>query len=173
MTATIPFKQTNLSVVNVKTYLFSSLFVIGNIVLPQVCHLIPDGGRIFLPIYFFTLIASYKFGLKVGLLTAIFSPVINFLFFGMPTLGILPVILIKSSLLAIAASWIAGKSKSVSLLLIALTILAYQLLGGVAEWLITADFTAAIQDFHLGFPGMLIQLILGWALLKLMADYEF
>jgi hypothetical protein len=50
MIATIPFKQINLSVVNIKTYLFSSLFVIGNIVLPQVCHLIPDGGKIFLPI---------------------------------------------------------------------------------------------------------------------------
>ena len=53
------FRQLNLSVVNVRTYLFAVLFVGGNMLLPQLCHLMPDGGKIFLPIYFFTLIASY------------------------------------------------------------------------------------------------------------------
>ena len=56
-----------------KTYLFVFLFVAGNIILPQLCHLIPDGGKMFLPIYFFTLIASYKYGVKVGLMTAVLS----------------------------------------------------------------------------------------------------
>ena len=37
-----------------KTYLLVILFVIGNIALPQLCHLIPNGGKILLPIYFFT-----------------------------------------------------------------------------------------------------------------------
>lgn len=169
MIATIPFRQINLSVVNVRTYLFSALFVIGNLVLPQVCHLVPDGGKIFLPIYFFTLIASYKFGLKVGLLTALFSPLMNHLLFGMPMLAMLPAILAKSTLLAIAAAWIANKSKSVSLLLIALTILSYQVLGGLAEWVITADLMAAVQDFRIGFPGMLLQWLAGWGILSLMA----
>ena len=170
MIATTPFRQVNLSVSNAKTYLFSTLFVVGNLVLPQLCHQIPDGGKILLPIYFFTLIASYKFGLKVGLLTAIASPLLNYLFFGMPVLAFLPVILIKSSILAIAAAWIGDKSKSVSLFLIALTILAYQLLGGLAEWLLTTDFSAAVQDFRIGFPGMLVQWVAGWGLLKLMAN---
>ena len=173
MTATTSFRQLDLSVRDIKTYLFSTIFILGNLILPQLCHLIPNGGSIFLPIYFFTLIAAYKFGLKVGLLTAIFSPLVNCLLFGMPALAVLPVILVKSSLLAVAAAFIANKSKSVSLLLIALTILSYQIFGGLAEWLIVGDFSAAIQDFRIGFPGMLIQLILGWALLKLTADYEF
>ena len=173
MTATTSFRQLDLSVRDIKTYLFSTVFILGNLILPQLCHLIPNGGSIFLPIYFFTLIAAYKFGLKVGLLTAIFSPLVNCLLFGMPALAVLPVILLKSSLLAVAAAFIANKSKSLSLLLIALTILSYQIFGGLAEWLIVGDFSAAIQDFRIGFPGMLIQLILGWALLKLTADYEF
>jgi hypothetical protein len=172
MTASVPFRQINLSVGNLKTYLFSILFVVGNLILPQVCHLVPDGGKIFLPIYFFTLIAAYKFGLKVGLLTAIFSPLLNSLFFGMPMVAMLPVILIKSSLFAVAASLIASKSKSVSLPLIALTILAYQLLGGLAEWAIAGQFSAALQDFRIGFPGMLVQWIAGWGLLRWMAKYE-
>ncbi|MDL2262775.1 ECF transporter S component, partial [Bacteroidales bacterium OttesenSCG-928-I21] len=83
-----------------RTYLFALLFIAGNIVLPQICHLVPDGGLTWLPIYFFTLIASYKYGLRVGLLTAVLSPVINHLLFGMPVVSLLPVILVKSSLLA-------------------------------------------------------------------------
>ena len=47
---------------NVKTYLFALLFVAGNIALPQLCHLVPYGGPTLLPIYFFTLIAAYKYG---------------------------------------------------------------------------------------------------------------
>ena len=35
----------------VKTYLLAAAFVIGNMALPQLCHLIPQGGLIFLPIY--------------------------------------------------------------------------------------------------------------------------
>ncbi len=84
---------------NVKTYLFALLFVAGNIALPQLCHLVPAGGPTLLPIYFFTLIAAYKYGFKVGLLTALLSPVINHLLFAMPAAAVLPAILIKSGLL--------------------------------------------------------------------------
>ena len=93
-------KLYSLSFSNVKTYLFAFLFVAGNIALPQLCHLVPMGGPTLLPIYFFTLIAAYKFGFRVGLLTALLSPVINHLLFGMPAAAALPVLLIKSGLLA-------------------------------------------------------------------------
>ena len=70
-------KLYSLNYSNVKTYLFALLFVAGNIALPQLCHLVPYGGPTLLPIYFFTLIAAYKYGFRVGLLTAVLSPVIN------------------------------------------------------------------------------------------------
>ena len=54
-----------------RAYMMAALFVVGNIVLPQLCHLVPQGGLVWLPIYFFTLVAAYKFGLTAGLLTAI------------------------------------------------------------------------------------------------------
>lgn len=88
------------------------LFVAGNILLPQLCHLVPLGGPTLLPIYFFTLIAAYKFGLRVGLLTAILSPVINHLLFGMPAAAVLPAILIKSGLLALATAAVARYAKT-------------------------------------------------------------
>ena len=87
-----------------KTYLAAALFVAGNIVLPQICHLVPQGGLRWLPIYFFTLVGAYKYGWRVGLLTALLSPVVNSALFGMPAAAMLPVILLKSVLLAVAAS---------------------------------------------------------------------
>ena len=141
-----------------KTYLFVFLFVVGNILLPQLCHLIPNGGRIFLPIYFFTLIASYKYGVKVGLMTAVLSPVINSILFGMPALAVLPAILIKSVVLALAASLVANKTHKVSIVNLLIVILEYQCVGTLAEWAITSSFYLAVQDFRIGVPGMILQL---------------
>ena len=38
-----------------RTYWLAVLFAVGNIVLPQLFHLVPQGGVTWLPIYFFTL----------------------------------------------------------------------------------------------------------------------
>ena len=104
-------KLYSLPLSNAKTYLFAMLFILGNLLLPQLAHLIPQGGFIFLPIYFFTLIAAYKFGIHVGLLTAILSPIANHLLFGMPPAAVLPAIIIKSVILAVAAAWLAHRFK--------------------------------------------------------------
>lgn len=154
---------------NVKTYLFALLFVAGNIALPQLCHLVPYGGPTLLPIYFFTLIAAYKYGFFVGLLTAIFSPVLNHLLFAMPSESILPILLIKSTLLAGASALAARTMKSVSLLGILGIVLSYQIIGTAFEWVLTGSFYVAVQDFRIGIPGMLIQWFGGYALLKAIA----
>lgn len=172
MTTSVTFRPINLSFSNYRTYLLGFAFILGNLVLPQLAHLVPDGGKILLPIYFFTLIAAYKFGLRVGLMTAILSPLINSLLFGMPTVSLLPVILIKSSLLAVAASVIASKSKKVSFVHLLAVVLFYQLIGAVAEYAITSSVSLALQDFRLALPGMLIQIVGGWFILKAMAKYE-
>lgn len=162
-------KLYSLNYSNVKTYLFALLFIAGNIALPQLCHLVPYGGPTLLPIYFFTLIAAYKYGFRVGLLTAILSPVINHLLFAMPSEAVLPAILIKSSLLAGASALAAHKLKSVSLLGILGVVLSYQIIGTAFEWALVGDFYAAAQDFRMGIPGMLIQWFGGYYLLKAIA----
>lgn len=156
----------SLNLTEVKSYLFAALFIAGNVALPQLCHLYPQGGLIMLPIYFFTLIAAYKYGIKVGLITAIMSPVINHLFFGMPSAAVLPILLIKSSLLAVAASLIASKVGKVTLLGVTLAVVAYQLLGGIFEWAMTGSLNAAMQDIWLGYPGIVLQILGGYAVLK-------
>lgn len=156
----------SLSLSNTKTYLFAAAFVLGNLLLPQLAHLLPQGGFIFLPIYFFTLIAAYKYGIHVGLLTAILSPLANNLLFGMPPAAVLPAIIIKSVILAVAAAMAAKHFGKVSLIGILLAILAYQLIGTGIEWAITQNLFVAIQDFRIGVPGMLIQLFGGYFILK-------
>lgn len=156
---------------NVKTYLFALLFVAGNIILPQLCHLIPMGGPTLLPIYFFTLIAAYKFGIRVGLLTALLSPVVNHLLFGMPAAAVLPAILIKSGLLAIAASAIARYAKDkVTLGGLLIAVLSYQIIGTAFEWMLCGNFYLAVQDFRMGVPGMLLQWLGGYFALKAIAN---
>ena len=149
-----------------RTYLFAVMFIVGNIVLPQFCHLFPQGGLILLPIYFFTLIAAYKYGLRVGLLTAVLSPLINSALFGMPPAAALPIIMIKGILLAVAAAWMAGRSKGASLLAIIAVVLAYQLVGGLIEWPLTGSLASALQDWKLGWPGMLLQAVGGWLVIN-------
>lgn len=156
----------SLPISDIRTYLFASLFVAGNIMLPQLCHLIPQGGFIFLPIYFFTLIGAYKYGWRVGLLTAVLSPIINSALFGMPAAAMLPIIITKSSLLAIIASLVARHRQAVTILSLVTVVLAYQVLGGIAEGLICGDMLVGVQDFRLGYPGMLLQVLGGYALLK-------
>lgn len=164
-------KLHSLKVIDIKSYSFAALFVAGNILLPQLCHLMPLGGQILLPIYFFTLIAAYKYGFVTGLLTAVASPIVNHLLFGMPATEMLPIILIKSALLASAAAYIAQRTKQVKLQNILLVILFYQGIGLIAEFLLTSSFNAAMQDIRLGFPGILLQLVGGFFCLKAIAKY--
>ncbi len=147
---------------DVKTYLATSLFVLGNIVVPQLFHLVPQGGITWLPIYFFTLIGAYKYGWRVGLLTAIASPLINSLLFGMPLVTGLPAILLKSVLLAVFAGMAATRFKKASLWMLLAVVLAYQVIGTLGEWIMKGDFYLAVQDFRIGVPGMLMQVFGGW-----------
>ena len=154
----------------VKTYWMALIFVAGNILLPQLCHLVPQGGATWLPIYFFTLVGAYKYGWRVGLLTAIASPLINSLLFGMPAVAVLPAILMKSTLLAIAAGLMAQRSQKVTWLSLLAVILTYQVLGTMGEWALTGSLYLALQDFRMGLPGMALQLIGGYLVLNVIRD---
>lgn len=149
-----------------KTWIYAGLFAAGNLILPQLTHLVPLGGPALLPIYFFTLIAAYKFGWRMGLVTAIFSPLLNHLLFGMPVLSMLPIIFIKSFLLVGSAALAAKYFKKVNLLILVGVVLSYQVVGTLFEWLLSGSFYIAVQDFRIGFPGMALQVLGGWLILR-------
>lgn len=151
---------------DMRAYLFAALFVMGNIVAPQLAHLTPQGGVTWLPIYFFTLIGAYKYGWRVGLLTALLSPSLNHLIFGMPAVAVLPAILLKSTLLALVAGFVAQRFQRVSLLLMTAVVLSYQVVGTLGEWAMVGELSLALQDFRVGMPGMLLQIVGGYAFIK-------
>lgn len=150
-----------------RTYISAALFVMGNIMLPQLFHLVPQGGMTWLPIYFFTLVGAYKYGLIAGVLTALLSPTINAAFFGMPLPANLAPIMLKSLLLALAAAYAAHRYRRVSIPLLIAVVLSYQVVGTLGEWAFKGDFYLALQDFRIGIPGMLLQVFGGYAFIRL------
>ncbi len=166
MQTTINFQALPFS--NTRTYLAAAAFILGNIVLPQLFHLIPQGGVTWLPIYFFTLVGAYKYGWRVGLLTAIASPLINSFIFGMPAAQALPAIMLKSALLAVIAGYAAKRFNKASIGILIAVVLGYQAIGTLGEWIIKGDFILACQDFRIGIPGMLLQILGGWIVINLL-----
>ncbi len=160
----------NLRFDQLRTWRLAALFTIGNILLPQLCHLIPQGGFIFLPIYFFTLIGAYKYGWRVGLLIALASPLVNHALFGMPAAAVLPVLLAKSVTLAFVAAFVAHRFQRATLPLLFAVVVAYQLIGGGIEALLTGNLAAPLQDWQLGWPGLLLQVVAGWWIINRMHE---
>ena len=160
----------NLRFDQLRTWRLAALFTIGNILLPQLCHLIPQGGFIFLPIYFFTLIGAYKYGWRVGLLIALASPLVNHALFGMPAAAVLPVLLAKSVTLTFVAAFVAHRFQRATLPLLFAVVVAYQLIGGGIEALLTGNLAAPLQDWQLGWPGLLLQVVAGWCIINRMHE---
>ncbi len=151
---------------DLRSYTLAFIFVVGNIVLPQLCHLVPRGGLIFLPIYFFTLVGAYRYGWRVGLLTALLSPLVNHLLFGMPALGVLPLVLAKSVILALVAGFAAQRLGRLPLVgVLAVVVIFYQLLGAAVEWMALGDLWIALETLRLGVAGVVIQIFGGAAVI--------
>lgn len=161
-----------LTFANARTYLGAFIFIIGNIALPQLCHLFALGGPAWLPIYFFTLIGSLICGWRVGLLTALASPLINCAAFGMPAAAFLPVIILKSTLLASAAGFAATRLSKINLPALIAIVAFYQLLGSLGQWAICGDLQAALLDLRIAQPGMLVQILGGYLTVKLINNHK-
>lgn len=142
-----------------KTYLWASIFVACNLVLPHVFHLIPQGGIIFAPLSLVILIGAYKFGWKVGLIAALASPLVNHLLTGMPAWSVLVVMTFKLVVLALIAGFTAQHFKRVSWFLLIGVVLSSLIIGGLGELLLTGGIEATIQDFTIGWPGILLQVV--------------
>ena len=150
----------------VKTYLWATVFVACNLVLPQVFHLIPQGGIIFSPLSLVIMAGAYKFGWKTGLLAALISPLVNHLITGMPAWEVLPVMTFKLAALAIVAGLIAQRYQVVSLLILVSIVIMTKAIGIVGELAITGGIDATIADLTLGWPGLMLQIFGTWLILK-------
>ena len=84
----------------------------------------------------------------------------------MPPAGVLPAILLKSVLLAVVAGCAANCFKRISIPVLALVVLAYQLIGTLGEWAMVGNLALAFQDFRIGIPGMGLQILGGYLFIK-------
>ena len=149
-----------------KTYMWAAIFVACNLVLPQVFHLIPQGGIIFSPLSLVILFGAYKFGLKTGLLAALLSPTVNHLITGMPMMDVLPVMTVKLAVLALVAGLAAQHFKTVSLPLLLGVVLVSKAIEALGELALTGGIAATIADFTIGWPGLILQIVGAWLILK-------
>lgn len=160
-------KLYSLTYSEIRTYMMAALFVVCNIALPHLFHLIPQGGIIFSPLSLVIMAGAYKFGWRTGLIAALASPLVNHLLFGMPASNVMLLMAVKLSLLAIIAGLAAQYFKKVNLLILVGVVLATKALGFLVEFAFTGGVTATVQDFIVGWPGLLLMVFGTYALLKL------
>lgn len=148
-----------------KTYLWAAFFVVCNMVLPQLFHLIPQGGVIFAPLSFVILAGAYKFGWKTGLLAAVLSPVVNHLVFGLPVWHTAQVMVVKLAILALVAGLAAQYFRRATLPLLCGVAIVSLLLGTLGEFLLTGGIAGSVADCTIGWPGLLLQVLGTYVLL--------
>jgi hypothetical protein len=161
-------QRSNLTVSRV--YLVTAAMVLGNLALPYAVHLIPDAGRVLLPIFFFTLVAGWAFGAQVGILTGILSPLANHYLTGMPPAAALRDIMLQSALLGALAAIVASRSRKLTLPLVALVVVLHQALA-LAPSLVHSGLQPALATLRLRAPGLLLQILGGFSVLWLMGRY--
>lgn len=149
-------------------YLKSALFVAANLLLPYLFHLIPGGGIMFLPIYFFTLVAAQRYGYQVALLTAVMTPILGNLIGGAPAAAMIPDMLFKGGSLAMFGYFMAQKVENKFLASLTAVLASWAFVG-----LVELPFTGAayaFQDFVTGLPGMAMMVLGSWGINKLIKN---
>ena len=149
-----------------RTYLWSAVFILCNLVLPQLCHLITQGGVMLAPLSLVIMVGAYKFGWKPALIAAALSPLVNHYATGMPAWGILQVMTVKLIILALVAGLAAQYYRKTTLPILVGVVLTAELLGGLGELALTGGIAATIADFAIGWPGLILQVAGTYLLVK-------
>jgi uncharacterized membrane protein len=89
---------------DIRSYLLTAAFIVLAVFIPWVFHQFHLAGPTFLPMHIFVLIAGLLFGWRAGLLVGLFTPLTSYFISGLPSLNILPQVVIEVS----AYGFIAG-----------------------------------------------------------------
>lgn len=153
-----------------RLYLATAAMVAGNLLLPYALHQIPEAGRMFMPIFFFTLIAGWRFGAQAAVLTAVLSPLASHFLTGMPPTPALQEIVLQSALLGALAALAAGRWARPTLVALGLVVLAHQALV-LFPTLLHAGWQPCLAALRFRLPGLLLQVLGGFSVLWLMGRY--
>ena len=148
-------------------YLATAAMVLGNVALPYAVHRMPGAGSVLLPIFFFTLLAGWRFGAKAGILTGLLSPLANHWLTGMPPAPMLWSLIWQSALLGGLAAFAASRERRPTLRALALVVLAHQVLV-LSPRFIEGGMAGVLTTFRMRLPGLLLQVVGGFVVLQSM-----
>lgn len=162
---------------DIRSYIFTAVFISLAVATPWVCHQFYLAGPIFLPMHFFVLVAGLLFGWRAGLIVGIFTPLVSYAISGMPVITILPQIVVEISVYGLMAGILREKFNLRAIwsllgammagrltLLLVVSILSlggaiYSPLGFYAGRGAESNPLAVLQSvIVLGWPGIAIQL---------------
>ena len=98
-----------LTYTNIRSYVFTAVFVLLAVTLPWVFHQFYLAGPTFLPMHIFVLLAGLLFGWRAGLVVGLFTPVVSYAVSRMPILTILPQIIVELSFYGLVAGMLREK----------------------------------------------------------------
>ena len=81
-----------------RLYTYVGIFVALDVAIPWLCHIIhPLTGPMFLPMFFFVLLAGVLFGWRAGVLVGLLTPLVSYGISGMPLPQVLPRIITEAA----------------------------------------------------------------------------
>ena len=106
-TRTLPlsFKLTD-----VRSYAVIAVFTALSVITPWAFHQFHLAGPTYLPMHFFIFIAALAAGWQAGLIVGVLTPLAAFALSGMPTLTILPQVLVEVSVYGVIAGLLRQKA---------------------------------------------------------------
>lgn len=100
----------DLKFTSVKLYAIVAVFVALDVAIPWAFHIIhPMAGPIFLPMFFFILLAGLLFGWRAGVLVGVLTPLVSHSMCGMPVAAIMPRVLVEGTMYGLAAGLLHEK----------------------------------------------------------------
>jgi len=100
---------TVLKFTDIRSYIFTTAFILLSVSVPWVFHQFHLAGPTFLPMHIFILAAGLLFGWRAGLVVGLFTPLASYTLSGMPDLLILPQIVIELSAYGLIAGILREK----------------------------------------------------------------
>ena len=99
-------------------------------------------------------------------MAAVASPLVNHLLTGQPAWGVLEVMTLKLVVLALVAGLAAQYFRKVSIPILVGVVLVSLLIGALGELILTGGIAATVADVTIGWPGLLLQVIGTWLIIK-------
>lgn len=94
---------------DIRSYVFTSVFVLLSVSVPWAFHQFHLAGPTFLPMHIFVLVAGLVFGWRAGLIVGLLTPLASYVISGMPVLRILPQIAVELSVYGLVAGVLREK----------------------------------------------------------------